>query len=57
MKTYKDYHKYNRIALCCNCGYAVKLKNMFKKEYKSTAILLCKNCAKKLSDEIMEELK
>ena len=38
--------------LCCDCGYAVKEKNIFKKAYKNTAICLYKKCAEKLTKEI-----
>lgn len=44
----------NNYMLCCNCGYAVKDKNIFKKAYRNTAICLCKKCAKKLVTEIVE---
>ena len=40
--------------LCCDCGYAVKEKNIFKKAYKNTAICLCKKCAEKLTKEIKD---
>lgn len=42
--------------LCCDCGYAVKEKNMFKKVYKNTAICLCRKCAKELINETQEHL-
>ena len=37
---------------CCDCGYAVKEKKIFKKAYKNTAICLCRKCALKLGREI-----
>ena len=40
--------------LCCDCGYAVKQKSMFIKEYKNTAICLCRKCATKLCTEIAD---
>lgn len=52
----KDYSHYKStreaVALCCDCGYAVKVKTMFWKEYKNTGLLLCRKCAKRLSEEI-----
>ena len=44
----------DRFMLCCDCGYAVKEKAMFKKTYKHTGICLCKSCAKKLRDELLD---
>lgn len=41
-----------RYMLCCDCGYAVKEKTMFKKAYKVTAICLCRKCANKLRVEL-----
>lgn len=38
--------------ICCDCGYAVKAKHMFKKVYKNTAICLCRKCALKLYTEL-----
>ena len=38
--------------LCCDCGYAVKEKNIFKKAYKNTAICLCRKCAVELCTEL-----
>ena len=38
--------------LCCDCGYAFKQKSMFIKEYKNTAICLCRKCAKELVKDI-----
>lgn len=43
--------------LCCDCGYAVKEKSMFKKAYKDTAICLCRKCALKLGKEIADKVK
>ena len=40
--------------LCCDCGYAVKEKTMFKKVYKNTGICLCQKCALKLHTEIAD---
>ena len=40
--------------LCCDCGCAVKEKNMFKKVYKNTAICLCRKCAMKLCTELAD---
>jgi hypothetical protein len=40
--------------LCCDCGFAVKEKKMFKKTYQNTAICLCRKCALKLAREIAE---
>lgn len=40
--------------LCCDCGFAVKEKTMFKKIYKNTAICLCRKCALKLGREIAD---
>lgn len=40
--------------LCCDCGYAVKEKTMFKKAYKNTAICLCRKCAVKLCTELAD---
>ena len=40
--------------LCCDCGYAVKEKNMFKKVYKNTAVCLCRKCAVKLCTELAD---
>ena len=40
--------------LCCDCGYAVKEKNMFKKVYKNTAVCLCRKCAVKLCAELAD---
>ena len=40
--------------LCCDCGYAVKAKNMFNKVYKNTAICLCRKCAVKLCAELAD---
>ena len=40
--------------LCCDCGYAFKQKFMFIKEYKNTAICLCRKCATKLCNEIAD---
>ena len=40
--------------LCCDCGYAVDRNKMFIKQYKNTAICLCKKCACKLATEIEE---
>ncbi len=40
--------------LCCDCGFAVKEKKMFKKVYKNTAICLCRKCALKLGREIAD---
>ena len=42
--------------LCCGCSYAVKQSKMFIKEYKNTAICLCRKCAKKLTEEIQEHI-
>lgn len=42
--------------LCCDCGYAVKEKLMFKKKYKDTAICLCRKCALKLGKEIADTI-
>ncbi len=44
----------DRYMLCCDCGYAVKQKTMFIKEYRNTAICLCRKCALKLGREIAE---
>lgn len=44
----------NNYMLCCDCGYAVKEKTMFKKAYKDTAICLCRKCALKLGREIAD---
>ena len=43
--------------LCCDCGYAVDKSKMFIKQYRNTAICLCKTCSRKLSEEIQEALK
>lgn len=43
-----------RYMLCCDCGYAVKEKTMFKKIYQTTAICLCRKCALKLGREIVD---
>ena len=43
--------------MCCGCGFVVLAENMFIKEYKSTAICLCKKCAKDLSNEIQQHYK
>lgn len=40
--------------MCCGCGFVVLAENMFIKEYKNTAICLCKKCAKDLSKEIQQ---
>lgn len=40
--------------LCCGCGFAVPIETMFVKEYKNTAICLCRKCAKELAEEIQE---
>ena len=40
--------------ICCDCGYAVKSKHMFKKVYKNTAICLCRKCALKLYTELAD---
>ena len=40
--------------LCCDCGYAVKEKTMFKRAYKNTVICLCRKCAMRLSREIAD---
>ena len=40
--------------LCCDCGHAVKEKNMFKKIYYNTAICLCKDCAEKLYNDLLK---
>ena len=40
--------------ICCDCGYAVKAKHMFKKVYKNTAICLCSKCALKLYTELAD---
>lgn len=40
--------------LCCDCGYAVKAKHMFKKVYKNTAICLYRKCALKLYTELAD---
>ena len=40
--------------LCCDCRYAVKEKNMFKKVYKNTAVCLCRKCAVKLCTELSD---
>ena len=40
--------------LCCDCGYAVKEKTMFKKAYRNTAICLCRKCAVKLCTELAD---
>lgn len=44
--------KRNNYMLCCNCGYAFKDKNIFKKAYQNTAICLCRKCAKELIKDI-----
>ena len=41
-------------ALCCGCGFAVPTETMFIKEYRNTAICLCRKCAKDLSKEIQQ---
>lgn len=43
-----------RYMLCCDCGYAVKEKNIFKKVYQDTAICLCRKCAKELVNDIID---
>ena len=43
--------------MCCGCGFVVLAENMFIKEYKHTAICLCKKCAKELSKEIQQKYK
>lgn len=43
--------------MCCGCGFVVLAENMFIKEYKNTAICLCKKCAKELSKEIQQHYK
>ena len=43
--------------LCCDCGYAVKEKSMFKKIYQNTAICLCRNCEDKLQKELQVHIK
>lgn len=47
-----DKNGKERMALCCDCGYAVKTNKMFIKQYKNTGICLCRKCALKLSKEI-----
>ena len=42
--------------MCCGCGFVVLAENMFIKEYKNTAICLCRKCAKELINEIQEHL-
>lgn len=42
----------DRYMLCCDCGYAVKEKTMFKKAYKHIAICLCEKCARELQLEL-----
>lgn len=44
----------NNYMLCCDCGYAVKEKTMFKRAYKNTVICLCRKCAMRLSREIAD---
>ena len=41
--------------LCCDCEHAVKMSTMFIKQYRNTAICLCKKCALKLCGEIEEQ--
>lgn len=46
---------YSEYVLCCDCGYAFKLKDIFVKQYKNTAICLCRKCSDKLRKEIEEK--
>ena len=43
-----------RYMLCCNCGYAVKEKNIFRKDYRNTAICLCRKCVTELAKDIKD---
>ena len=40
--------------LCCDCGFAVKKSTMFIKQYRNTAICLCKKCATSLCLGLVE---
>lgn len=45
----------NCYVFCCDCGYAVKKEEIFQKAYANTAICLCRECALKLTREIMDK--
>jgi NMD protein affecting ribosome stability and mRNA decay len=47
----------SKYMLCSDCGFAVPTETMFIKEYKNTAICLCRKCAKDLSKEIQQHYK
>ena len=48
---------YSEYIMCSKCGLFCKEEKMFIKQYKHTAICLCKGCAKELANEIKERYK
>ena len=45
---------YSDLIMCCDCGTYHKKDKMFIKQYSNTAICLCKKCAKKLCNDIVQ---
>ena len=56
MDDYMDWknEKEDSYMLCDRCGDFAKYGKMFVKSYKNTAFSLCRNCARKLQQEINE---
>ena len=56
MDDYMDWknEKEDSYMLCDRCGDFAKYGNMFVKSYKQAAFSLCRNCARKLQQELNE---
>lgn len=52
-----SYEKPDQYVMCSDCGNFIKYKKVFMPEYRHGGIILCKDCAKKLYENLKDFLK